>query len=66
MNNDLRNEMLVVLNTENVCDDFQIRILHCCSKFMKNHEYTVWIAASFKKFSFSKWICHHIVTKQYL
>lgn len=39
MNNDLRNEMLVVLNTENVCDDCQIRILHCCSKFINNHEY---------------------------
>lgn len=39
MNNDIRSEMLVVLNSENVCDDCQIRILAYINKFINNVKY---------------------------
>jgi hypothetical protein len=39
MNNDIRSEMLVVLNSENVCDDCQVRILACLNKFINNAKY---------------------------
>lgn len=39
MDNNLRNEMLIVMNNENVCGDCQVKILSICSKFVNNGEY---------------------------
>lgn len=41
MNNDIRSEMIVVLNSENVCDECQIRILSYTNKFINNEKYLV-------------------------
>lgn len=39
MNNDIRDEMIIVLNSENVCGDCQIKCMSICSKFINNQKY---------------------------
>ena len=39
MNNDIRNEMIVLLNADKVCGDCQIKILAVCAKFLSNDSY---------------------------
>lgn len=48
MDNNLRNEMLIVMNNESVCGDCQVKILSICTKFVNHQQYMSKIGEAFE------------------
>lgn len=48
MDNNLRDEMIIVMNNENVCGDCQVRVLSVCTKFVNNVKYMEKVGGAFE------------------